>query len=139
MFSHHPENWQTGRLRLIYSYFGNLPPILSLEISGDLSQVPFGSIVKQLCENTNSFMVIQPNPTKSSYLLPSHLFKFYSLVQLLIPTVKLNGASQPISIEYKMVHGFSQAAFKNLKFQSVPHLGFVLFLAMVLNRSQMLH
>ena len=29
----------------------------------DLSQVPFVSTVKQFCENTNSFMVIQPKKT----------------------------------------------------------------------------
>ena len=31
---------------------------------------------------------------------------------ILLPTVKLNGVSKPISIEYKMVHGLNQAAFK---------------------------
>ena len=33
------------------------------------------------------------------------MFTFHSLVQLLLPVVKLNGVSQPISIEYKVVHG----------------------------------
>ena len=42
------------------------------------------------------------------YSFPSHLLIFYSLVQL--PTVKLNGVSQPTSIEYKMVHGFNQCS-----------------------------
>ena len=37
---------------------------------------------------------------------------FRSLVQLLFPVVKLNGVSQPISIEYKMVAGLIQAVFK---------------------------
>ena len=32
------------------------------------------------------------------------MFTFHSLVQFLLPTVKLNGVSQPISMEYKMVH-----------------------------------
>ena len=48
---------------------------------------------------------------KSMYFFPSHMFTFHSLVQLLLPTVKLNGVSQPISIEYKMVHGLIQAVF----------------------------
>ena len=41
---------------------------------------------------------------RSRYFFHSHLFTFYSLVQLLFPKVKLKGASQPISTEYKMVH-----------------------------------
>ena len=45
------------------------------------------------------------------YFFPSHMFTFHSLVQLLLPTVKLNGVSQPISVEYKMVHGLIQAVF----------------------------
>ena len=75
----------------------------------DLSQVSFGSIVNQFYENTHSFMAIQPKPVIYRYLFPSHLFKSYSLVQFLLPTAKLNGVSQPISKEYKMVHGFNQA------------------------------
>ena len=39
------------------------------------------------------------------------MFTFHSLVQFLLPTVKLNEVSQPISIEYKMVHGLIQAVF----------------------------
>ena len=35
---------------------------------------------------------------------------FHSLVQLLLPMVKLNGVSQPISIQ-DMVHGLNQAMF----------------------------
>ena len=38
---------------------------------------------------------------KSSYFFPSYLFTFHLLVQLLLPTVKLNGVSQPISIEIR--------------------------------------
>ena len=45
------------------------------------------------------------------YFSPSRMFAFYLLVQLLLQTVKLNGVSQPISIEYKMVHGLIQAVF----------------------------
>ena len=45
------------------------------------------------------------------YFFPSHMFTFHSLVQLLLSKVKLNGVSQPISIEYKMVHGLIQAVF----------------------------
>ena len=48
---------------------------------------------------------------KSRYFFPSHMFTFHSLVQLLLPMVKLNGVSQPISTEYKMVHGLNQAVF----------------------------
>ena len=39
----------------------------------------------------------------------SHLFTFHSSAQLLLPTVKLGGVSQPISIEYKVAHGLNQA------------------------------
>ena len=63
--------------------------------------------------NTNPFMVIQPKTGKKfRYFCPSPVFTFYSLVQLLLPTVKLNGVSQPVLIEYKMVHGFNQAVFR---------------------------
>ena len=59
----------------------------------------------------NHIWVIQSKTAKSRYFFPSHMFTFHSLVQLLFPTVKLNGVSQPISIEYKMVHGLNQAVF----------------------------
>ena len=39
------------------------------------------------------------------------MFTFHSLVRLLLPVVKLNGVSQPISIEYKVVQGLNQAVF----------------------------
>ena len=81
-------------------------------MTGDLSQVLLASIVKQFCKNANSFMVIQPNPAKFRYFFPSHLLTFYLLVQLLLLTVKLNRVSQPISIEYKMVHGLNKALFR---------------------------
>ena len=45
------------------------------------------------------------------YFFPSHMFSFHSLVQLLLQTAQLNGISQPISIEYKMVHGAIEAVF----------------------------
>ena len=93
----------TGQFRLIYSYLSTFYPILWLEISGDLSQAKFISLVGKFCEKDKPFMVI--------YFFPSHMFTFHSLVQLLLPTVKLNGVSQPISIEYKMVHGLIQAVF----------------------------
>ena len=48
---------------------------------------------------------------KSMYFFPSHMFSFHSLVQLLLPTVKLNGIGQPSSIEYKMVHGLIETVF----------------------------
>ena len=44
------------------------------------------------------------------------MFTFHSLVQLLLPTVKLNEVSQPIWIEYKMVHGLIQAVFTTYNF-----------------------
>ena len=49
-------------------------------------------------------MVIPSKTAKSRYF-----FTFHSLVQLLLPTVKLNEVSQSISIEYKMMHGINQA------------------------------
>ena len=50
---------------------------------------------------------------KSGYLFHSRLFTFHLLVQLLLPAVKLNGVSQSISTEYKMVHDLKQAVFKS--------------------------
>ena len=94
--------------------------------------------VKQFCENTNSVMVIQPKSCKLRYFFPSHLFIFYSLAQPLGPTVKLNGVSQPISIEYKMVHGFNQTVFRS-KISKNFFRGFVQFSAVYKDRSQMLH
>ena len=40
------------------------------------------------------------------------MFTFQSLVQLLLPMVQFIGVSQPISIEYKMVHGLNQAVLQ---------------------------
>ena len=58
-------------------------------------------------------MVIQLKTlAKSRQTFPFNLFTFYWLVQLLLPMVKLNGASQQISIVYKIVHGFNQAVFR---------------------------
>ena len=56
-------------------------------------------------------MVIQPKPGKFRYFFPSNLFTFYSLVQLLLPTVKMKGTIQLISIEY-MMHGSNKAVFR---------------------------
>ena len=52
-------------------------------------------IMKQFCENTHSY---SQNLAKFRYFLPSHLFTFYLLVQLLLPALKLNGVSQSISL-----------------------------------------
>ena len=46
------------------------------------------------------------------------------MVQLLLPTVKLNGVSQTISIEYKMVHGLNQAVFRTENFENLAILDF---------------
>ena len=78
---------------------------------GDLLQAKFISTVRQFCEKDKSFLVIQPKTAKSRYFFSFYVFTFHSLVQFLLPTVKLNGVSQPISIEYKMVHGLIQAVF----------------------------
>ena len=48
---------------------------------------------------------VKKTPAKSWYFIPSHMFMFHSLVKLVMPAVKFNGISHPISIEYKMVHG----------------------------------
>ena len=80
------------------------------EIS-EISQAKFISPARQFCEKDKSSIVIQPKTAKSGYFFPCHMFTFHSLVQLLLPTVKLNEVSQPISIEYKMVHGLIQAVF----------------------------
>ena len=80
-------------------------------LHGDLSQAKFISPSRQFFEEDKSFMVIPSKMAKSGYFFPSPMFTFHSLVQLPLPTVKLHGVSQPISIEYKMGHGFSQAMF----------------------------
>ena len=79
-----------------------------------LSQVKFVSPVWQFCEKANSLMVIPLKNSKiySSYCFHSRLFTFHLLVQLLLSMVKLNRVCQPISIEYKMVHGFKQNVFR---------------------------
>ena len=68
MFSHHQEIWQTGRLKLVYSYFFTLRPTLRLEISRDLSQVKFVCTVRRFCKQINSFVVIQSKTAKSTVL-----------------------------------------------------------------------
>ena len=65
------------------------------------------------------------------YFFPSHMFTFHSLVQLLLPTVKLNGVSQPISMEYKMVHGLIKLCLqlkisKTWQSWTCPVFGYVL-------------
>ena len=73
--------------------------------------------MRQCCEKINSFTVIPSKTAKPSYFFHSRLSTFYSLAQLLLPTVKLNGVNQPISIEYKMV-----ASASNLKFRKLSNL-----------------
>ena len=46
-------------------------PIYDWKSLGGISQAPFVSIVKQFCENTNSFMVVQPKPIKFRYFFLS--------------------------------------------------------------------
>ena len=60
---------------------------------------------------THSWSYHQNTP-KTGYLFHSRLFTFHLLLQSLLPTIKMNGVSKPILIEYKMVHGFNQAVFK---------------------------
>ena len=123
MLSHHYENWHAGRFRLVYNYFSSLHPVLCLEISGDFSQVKFISPVRQFWEKANSSMVCRQGMGKTGIsFINSHLFTSHSLVQLLFPTVKLNGTSQPISIEYKMVHVLGQAVFIIQNFENLAVL-----------------
>ena len=72
----------------------------------------FVSTVKQFCETPSLSCSYSQKSVKFGYFFPSHLFTIYSLIQLLLPMVKLNGVSLPISIEFKMVHGLSQALFR---------------------------
>ena len=78
----------------------------------DLSQFPFVTIVKPFCKTPTISCFYSQKQGKFRYFFPSHLFQFYSLVQLLLPTVKLNRVSQPSSAKYKMVHGLNQAVFR---------------------------
>ena len=94
------------------------------------SQAKFISPVWQFCEKDKSFMVIQSKNCKTSVFFPSHMFTFHQLVQLLLPTVKLNGVSPPISIESKIVNGLNQAksgCVYNLKFRKLSNLGIPVF------------
>ena len=84
-------------------------------------------------------MAIQSKKAKSTYFFPSHMFTFHSLVQLLLPMVKLNGVSQLISIEYKSGAWFNSSCVCNLKFRKFSNLGLVQFLLMIYNMSQTLH
>ena len=47
-------------------------------------------------------------------------------LQLHVPWIsnEMNRVDQPITIEYKMVHDFNQAMFKNFKFEHFPILNF---------------
>ena len=80
---------------------------------------------------------MKPSKTaKSRYFCHCHLFTFHSLVQLVLQTVKLNDVSQSISIEYKMVHGLNQAAFRTYNFENLAILdcsSFELYLEQVLH------
>ena len=75
----------------------------------------------------NSFMIIPSKMLKSRHFFHSHLFTFHSLDHLLFPVVKLNGASQPISIEYEMVHALSQAVFRTKNSENLVILDFSSF------------
>ena len=57
-------------------------------------------------------MVIQPKTGKIQVILRVKLVYILPVGSVILPTVKLNGASRPISIEYEMVHGFNQAVFR---------------------------
>ena len=83
------------------------------------------STVKWLSEKINSFTIISSETAKSSYLFQSRLFTFHSLVQVLLPTSNcMNGVSQPISVEYKMVHSLNQAVFRTKNLGKLGNLGF---------------
>ena len=60
----------------------------------------------------SSFTVITSKTARYRYLFHSPLLTFHSLVELLLPTARLNGISRPISIEIKTVHGLNQAVFR---------------------------
>ena len=67
-------------------------------ISGDFSQVKFICTVRQFCEKINLFSVIPSKMAKFRYFFHPCLFTFHVLDQLLLPTVTLNGVSEPLSI-----------------------------------------
>ena len=96
-------------------------------MSDDLSQVTFIGRVMQFCEKVYSFIAMPSTLSKSRYFFHSHFLTFHSLVQLLLPVVKLNGISQPISIEYKMVHGLNQAVFRTYNLENLAILNLFSF------------
>ena len=71
-----------------------------------------------------SFTVITSKTAKYRYLFHSRLFTFHSLVQLLLPVVRLNEVRQSISIKYKMVHALNQAVFGTENFENLAILDF---------------
>ena len=95
------------------------------------------STVKQFCENTNSFMVIQPKPGKLRYFFP---FQFV-YIPLVGSVTVANGKIEwcrSISVEYKMVHDFNQAVLRT-EIEKNPCFDLVQFSAMFYNRFQMLY
>ena len=68
--------------------------------------------MRQFCEKKAHPRRYHQEAAKSRYSIPSDLVTFHSLVKLLLPAVKLNGVRQPMSIEYKRVHGFNQTVFR---------------------------
>ena len=70
------------------------------------------SAMRKFHEKAKTVMVITTKYGKILVSLSFSLVYIHSLVPLLLPTVKLNGVSPPISIEYKMVHGLNKAVFR---------------------------
>ena len=84
-------------------------------------------------------MVIQSKVKNGKiYLFISYLFTLHSLVQLLLPVVKVNGVSQPVSIEYKMLYSLNQAVSGTQTFGIlILILDLSIFFSNIWNRSQM--
>ena len=59
-----------------------------------------------------------------------HAFAYSLFISLCSVLFELNRVSQPISIEYRMVHGFNKAVLKTQNFKIFPFLDLSNFQAM---------
>ena len=84
-------------------------------------------------------LVIPSEKAKSRHFFPSHLFTFHSLVQLLLPTVKLNGVSQPIFNRIQDGTWLKSSCAYNLRFRKLSNFGSLQFPTIFYNMSQPLH
>ena len=127
MFSHHQENRQTDRFRLVYSYLCTLHYIFMTGNFGRAFSCYVCWYSEIVFENTNSFTVIPSKPSKIYVSLS------FSLVYIsLVGSVTIaNGHIG--STNFNRIQGgawLKLSCTSNPKFHNVPYLGFVQFSVM---------